>query len=271
MRTRRRSCTCRRGSISSGSMSAATAASCWSNRAGRRWRGFAQGSRPRCVHYADRTRWRSSPGSTPSSEGGRPIIGARYPRGFASLDHYLWKLLYKWSTWRHSGKPKRWIVDRYFGKRNRFRNDHWVFGAPGTSAYVVKFAWTDIVRHVMVKGGASPDDPDLAEYSAPGDGRSNPHWTATRCVLTRQDARCPLCGDHLLSPNSPPSRPSTGNGGGCRSPARRSPRITSFTTGDPARPTMTKLAWYTPPATAGISPASAGAQHSEPESPQRLA
>ncbi len=85
--------------------------------------------------------------------------GAVSKRIFASLDHYLWKLLYKWSAWSHSDKPKSWIVDRYFGKRNKFRNDHWVFGAPGTSAYVVRFAWTDIVRHILVKGGASPDDP----------------------------------------------------------------------------------------------------------------
>ncbi len=46
--------------------------------------------------------------------------GAVSKRIFASLDHYLWKLLYKWSTWSHSDKPKRWIVDRYFGKRNKF-------------------------------------------------------------------------------------------------------------------------------------------------------
>ena len=30
----------------------------------------------------------------------------------------------------------------------------------------VKFAWTSIVRHQMVKGGASPDDPALAQYWA---------------------------------------------------------------------------------------------------------
>jgi Group II intron, maturase-specific domain len=87
-------------------------------------------------------------------------------RVFAALDNYLWQLLYKWSTWSHHDKPKSWIVGRYFGKRNKFRNDHWVFGAPGIGAYVVKFAWTGIVRHVMVKGGASPDDPELAGYRA---------------------------------------------------------------------------------------------------------
>ena len=38
----------------------------------------------------------------------------------------MWKLAYKWATWRHHNKPKPWIVDRYFGKHNKFRNDRWV-------------------------------------------------------------------------------------------------------------------------------------------------
>src|SRR3954465_7293584 len=37
--------------------------------------GSGNGSRPRCAHYADRTRRRSSPRSTRSSKDGRPITG----------------------------------------------------------------------------------------------------------------------------------------------------------------------------------------------------
>jgi RNA-directed DNA polymerase len=129
-------------------------------------------------------------------------------RVFAALDDHLWKLLYKWSTWSHHNKPKSWIVGRYFGKRNKFRNDHWVFGDPGTGAYVVKFAWTDIVRHIMVKGGASPDDPDLAEYWAERRKKVKPPLDGyTLRLLARQDARCPLCGDLLLCANQPPESP----------------------------------------------------------------
>jgi RNA-directed DNA polymerase len=52
----------------------------------------------------------------------RGVVSSRL---FGSLDHYLWHLTYKWATWRHhNNKPKRWIVDRYFGKFNAFRNDH---------------------------------------------------------------------------------------------------------------------------------------------------
>ena len=83
-----------------------------------------------------------------------------------------------------------------------------MFGAPGTSAYVVKFAWTGIVRHIMVKGGASPDDPDLAEYWANRRRKVKPPLDSyTMRLLTRQDALCPLCGDHLLLAGQPPESP----------------------------------------------------------------
>src|ERR1017187_11006449 len=103
-----------------------------------------------------------------------PIIRgwAAYYRGvvssrvFSSLDDYMWKLTCKWATWRRNSKPKRWIAGRYFGKFSTFRNDHWVFGDKDTGAYLPKPSWTDIVRHTLVKSGASPDDPALAGYWA---------------------------------------------------------------------------------------------------------
>ena len=66
----------------------------------------------------------------------------------------------------HHNKPKHWIVGRYFGKYNKFRNDRWVFGDRDSGTYLVKFSWTGIDRHVMVKGAASPDDPALTSYWA---------------------------------------------------------------------------------------------------------
>ena len=85
---------------------------------------------------------------------------------FGSLDDYLWKLSYKWATWRHNNKPERWIAGRYFGKFNPFRNDHWVLGDRASGACLVKFSRTAIRRHVPAKGAVSPDDPALAGYRA---------------------------------------------------------------------------------------------------------
>jgi RNA-directed DNA polymerase len=80
---------------------------------------------------------------------------------FSSLDTHAWRLLYKWARWRHRNKPRHWVVARYFGKFNKFRNDHWVFGDRDSGGYLVKFSWTGIERHVPVRGAASPDDPAL--------------------------------------------------------------------------------------------------------------
>jgi RNA-directed DNA polymerase len=127
---------------------------------------------------------------------------------FSSLDTYLWRLLYKWARWRHRNKPRHWVTARYFGKFNKFRNDHWVFGNRESGAYLVRFSWTAIERHVPVKGAASPDDPALATYWAKRRTKIRPPLDGyTLRLLARQAGRCPLCGDHLLSAEQPPQSP----------------------------------------------------------------
>jgi RNA-directed DNA polymerase len=127
---------------------------------------------------------------------------------FSSLDTYVWSLLYKWARWRHKNKPRRWVVARYFGKFNKFRNDHWVFGDRGSGGYLVKFSWTGIERHVPVKGAASPDDPALASYWAERRNKVRPPLDRyTQRLLARQAGLCPLCGDYLLSAEQPPQSP----------------------------------------------------------------
>ena len=135
---------------------------------------------------------------------------------FGSLDDYLWKLSYKWATWRHSNKPKFWIVGRYFGKFNKFRNDHWVFGDRDTGAYLVKFSWTGIERHVPVKGAASPDDPALAAYWAEAAREDQaPAGQVHLRLLTGSTGYAPCAGTTCSAPLSHPSLPSSGRRGGC--------------------------------------------------------
>ena len=94
---------------------------------------------------------------------------------------------------------------------DKFRNDRWVFGnragadERGSVPHLVKFSWTTIVRHQMVTGTASPDDPDLAGYRIARRHRARPPLDSYNLrLLTRQDGRCPLCKGHLLSPEQPP-------------------------------------------------------------------
>ena len=93
-------------------------------------------------------------------------------------------------------------------KFKKFRNDRWVFGDKDTGAYLPKPAWTDIVRHTLVKGGASPDDPALAGYWAQRRRKVRPPLDSyTVRLLSRQDGRCSLCGENLLTPDQPPQSP----------------------------------------------------------------
>src|SRR5206468_4266440 len=82
---------------------------------------------------------------------------------FNELDYHMWKLAYKWAKYRHPRKSKRWITARYVGAFNSSRRDRWVFGDRDTGAYLVKFVWTKIFRHTLVKGAASLDDPTLTD------------------------------------------------------------------------------------------------------------
>jgi len=129
---------------------------------------------------------------------------------FSTLDRYLWRLTYKWAKHGHANKSKHWIVNRYFGAFNRSRRDRWVFGDRDSGAYRTKFAWTSIVRHRMVKGGSSPDDPALAQYWADRRRRGVPpplDQLSLRLLKT-QAGRCPCCGDLLLYAEHPPQTPS---------------------------------------------------------------
>jgi RNA-directed DNA polymerase len=135
----------------------------------------------------------------------RTVVSSRV---FSSLDDYMWKLTYKWATWSHQGKSKHWIAEKYFGRFNRLRSNRWVFGDRASGACLVKFSWTAIARHDMVKGAASPDDPALAEYWAKRRQKVKPPLDGhTLRLLTRQDGRCPLCADPLLPPDQLPQSP----------------------------------------------------------------
>jgi RNA-directed DNA polymerase len=101
------------------------------------------------------------------------------------------------------------IVNRYFARFNRSRNDRLVFGDRDSDAYLVKHSWTGIVRHQMVKAGSSPDDPALAEYWANRRRRapSPPIDNLSLRLLQAQRGLCPLCGEFLLAAEHLPQSP----------------------------------------------------------------
>jgi RNA-directed DNA polymerase len=128
---------------------------------------------------------------------------------FTALDSYMWQLTYKWARHVHPNKPGRWVVDQYYGQFNKTRRARWVFGDRHSGAYLLKFAWTRIVRHQMVPGAASPDDPALAAYWAQRRRKAPPLLSGktTLRLYEKQDGRCPVCGDWLLPGDDPPQNP----------------------------------------------------------------
>jgi RNA-directed DNA polymerase len=128
---------------------------------------------------------------------------------FSKLDHHTWTLSYRWAKRGHPNKSKHWVAARYFGPFNRFRNDRWVFGDRDSGVYLLKHSWTKIVRHQLVPGTASPDDPSLAEYWA----RRRQHHTppldgVSLRQLKAQHGRCAACGGLLLLADREPQSPS---------------------------------------------------------------
>jgi RNA-directed DNA polymerase len=127
---------------------------------------------------------------------------------FVHLDTHMWKLVMSWAKRRHPNKSSRWVVDRYFGAFHRTRQDRWIFGDRDSGAFLTKFAWTQIVRHQVVKAGASPDAPALVEYWAKRRRRRTPPLDRSRLrLLQAQHGRCPLCRELLLHADHEPQTP----------------------------------------------------------------
>jgi RNA-directed DNA polymerase len=128
---------------------------------------------------------------------------------FSALDDYMWKLTYRWARHAHPSKSRWWVVDRYYGQFNPTKRNRWVFGDRDTGAYLPKFAWTRIVRHTMVAGTASPDDPALADYWAQRrrTQAAPPLSAPVRHLLGVQQGRCAACGGLLLHADQHPQSP----------------------------------------------------------------
>ena len=92
------------------------------------------------------------------------------------------------------------VTTRFSGPFNKARNDKWVFGDRASGAYLHRYAWTKIVRHVVVTGRASPDDPALAQYWADRRRRQPTPQLADswHTALRAQHGACPLRGQQLF-------------------------------------------------------------------------
>ncbi len=69
---------------------------------------------------------------------------------------------------------------------------------------MLKFSWTKIERHTLVKGKSSPDDQTLQEYWEKRRKKSDANMAkklskTKERVAKRQNYQCPICGQPLFN------------------------------------------------------------------------
>jgi len=119
---------------------------------------------------------------------------------FRQLDRWMFVREKRYVTRMHPKKSSGWLHYKYWGQLNLDRNDFWVFGNKQTGLHLLKFSWFKIVRHTLVKGDASPDDPQLREYWALRNKRKSQNLVKSYQKLAqKQGFKCPVCGESLFN------------------------------------------------------------------------
>ncbi len=126
-------------------------------------------------------------------------IGRSMPT-FNRLDWWMHRRKRRWARRRHAGKTSGWLTRRYWGKLKPGSLDRWVFGDKQTGAYLLQFSWFTMDKHALVRGTASPDDPQLRGYWAHRRAQKATLLSPGRQKLAQaQGYVCPVCGDSLFN------------------------------------------------------------------------
>ncbi len=112
---------------------------------------------------------------------------------FSELTMKMYLKLKSWAQRRHPNKTGQWIAKKYW---QTIGGDNWVFAtkqAGKSPLRLLKHDETPIVRHVKVKGNASPYDGNLVYWSSRmGKNPEVPKNVAT--LLKQQKGKCAHCG-----------------------------------------------------------------------------
>ncbi|MBC6480489.1 MAG: group II intron reverse transcriptase/maturase [Hormoscilla sp. GM7CHS1pb] len=112
---------------------------------------------------------------------------------FGEMDTYLWELTWNWAKRRHPNKAAWWVTKKYWKPEN---GRQWNFSGElknENRVTLAKHSETEIVRHVKVKGTASPMDGNLVYWSKRL--RKSPDIsTRVLKLMNRQKGKCTHCG-----------------------------------------------------------------------------
>ena len=126
---------------------------------------------------------------------------------FSYISHRVWSYLWMWSKRRHNKRRLKWVLKQYF---RRINGVDWIFCCTTEGRRdkqkllsLYNIAKTPIVRHVKVKGTASPFDAELSDY---WDKRrqklGKTKWAKGSKydqVAKNQNYQCPNCGQSLFN------------------------------------------------------------------------
>ncbi|MEM6753816.1 MAG: group II intron reverse transcriptase/maturase [Cyanobacteria bacterium P01_C01_bin.38] len=111
---------------------------------------------------------------------------------FERLTHIIIYKLLKWGIKRHRNKGMKWVKTKYF---HNLDDKTWIFAAKTKNKWIklIEHEDTAIIRHIKVKGNASPYDGNLTYWSTRlGEHPQMPKRTAS--LLKEQKGKCNLCG-----------------------------------------------------------------------------
>lgn len=112
---------------------------------------------------------------------------------YSSQDYLMYQKLRAWAKRRHPNKSWKWMTDKYW---QTIGGDNWAFATKQEGKNPMRLrshAETPIVRHVKVKGDASPYDGNLIYWSS----RRGMHpevSTRVATLLKTQKGKCTHCG-----------------------------------------------------------------------------
>lgn len=111
---------------------------------------------------------------------------------FSQMDHLLYWKLSRWGNRRHPNKTGKWVARKYW---QTIGNQNWVFATRSESNPIQlrPHSETPIVRHIKVKGEASPYDGNLKYWSS-RIGKQPGVPTRVSKLLKRQKGKCAHCG-----------------------------------------------------------------------------
>jgi RNA-directed DNA polymerase len=123
---------------------------------------------------------------------------------FSRMEHLIFWLLWRWARRRHPNEAPTWVRRRYF---HSMGHRHWVFAAvvpgDGRSNRVVlhSMSHAPIKRHIRIKGGYNPYDPEWELYGETLRQRrmfdQMQHRREWSQLYKSQRGRCALCDEPI--------------------------------------------------------------------------